>query len=140
MDIDHLHKIVNKLDNNEFIFRRQGKTYTLLTLLIGEMELGGVDETYYYITSTHAAVLYTIEQFIMILCNMGFKNDDFTLIKHVTKVRLNSTRNNVIFKSIESLTERDVNGVYVANVYFDLSIEEEVRYAEKITTLKTRIK
>lgn len=72
MDIDRLHKTVERLREGRQVPRRQGQTEALLQLMLGEVWLGGYENRYMFIGYNMRQAIHAQRRFLNILESEGY--------------------------------------------------------------------
>lgn len=136
-DIDHLHKVIDKIDQGIPIGRREGQTTAYVVRMAGEIELGDNGNIYAYITNTineSRRVMGELEDYIKL--NMP---ENYVLVSQ-NEDRLESNGKIFIFSS-PAFADR-FRGYLLSDVYLDLIPEVRLHPAEldNIRMLQSRIK
>lgn len=115
ININQLHTVVEKLYNNEFIDRQQGKTTALIHLLMGNVWVGTRFGKYMYVGYCSRDSQRVMHLFANLLQENGYTIEDCTK----TCLIVHETKQTFWFYGINVLTERLFCGTTYDNVFID---------------------
>lgn len=116
LDIDWLHATVELLLSGRYRHRREGKTVAYLMLMLGEIELGGLQNVYLYVGETNATA-------------MDVKHELIRVANKTCDVQIEDMQNKVwiseqlfLFYSIDTLVLRPelVKGWTLDRIFMDI--------------------